>query len=95
VIVFIMAKGKARRRALEQKRGTTAHDPFIPARNARPLPTITNNPIIQKYHQTDEEPANGRRMPSTRRPAILWKIAYRWREFRLFFRRHRGWRRGR
>ncbi len=32
-----MGKTKARRKALEKKRGTTANDPFIPARNARPF----------------------------------------------------------
>lgn len=41
------------------------------------------------------ERANGRRMPSTRRQAILWEIEYRSREFRLFLHRHRRWHRGR
>jgi hypothetical protein len=50
-----MAKAKERQHALAKKRGTTGHDPFIPARNARPLPANAGNPIIQKYRRIDEE----------------------------------------
>jgi len=55
-----MAKAKARKRALEKQRGTAAHDLFIPARNARPLPDATHHP-----------PAIASVPPSARLPSLL------------------------
>jgi len=64
-----MAKAKARQRALAKKLGTTGHDPFIPARNARPLAGSASD------HSSNATSRDNRRSIA---PLRLWFIFAAW-----------------